>query len=263
MATITGLTAAAMQAIRDGVIVDADVVGGHLILTKHDATTFDAGVVTGPMPDMQAHSVTSLVLSNGATKVLDLDTPMNAPFPVGAFIRIGGVSPLNFMVGIVTASTVNQVTITSLSTSGTGTFADWTLTYGALEGISQSAIVLLIRGGANQFDLGNLTGAVALNVAHNSVTMLAANMNNGVFKCTLTGNTTFDTATTPAVGTAPLKFTMKIFQDATGSRTLTLTGFKKPGGALVLGTTANLYSIVEFFWDGIAWNATLVGINYA
>ena len=48
MATITGLTAAAMEAIRDNVIVDGEVVGNNLILTKQDGSTVDAGNVRGP-----------------------------------------------------------------------------------------------------------------------------------------------------------------------------------------------------------------------
>src|SRR4051794_26135274 len=47
MPTITGLTAERMQEIIDAVIVDADVVGTHLILTKEDGSTIDAGVVKG------------------------------------------------------------------------------------------------------------------------------------------------------------------------------------------------------------------------
>jgi hypothetical protein len=47
MATITGLTAARMQEIIDGTIVDADVIGDHLILTKEDGSTIDTGVVKG------------------------------------------------------------------------------------------------------------------------------------------------------------------------------------------------------------------------
>ncbi len=48
MSTITGLTAEAMEAIRDGVIVSASVVGDNLILTKYDGTTINAGNVRGP-----------------------------------------------------------------------------------------------------------------------------------------------------------------------------------------------------------------------
>lgn len=48
MATITGLTAARMQEIEAGSVVDGDIVAGHLILTKHDGTQIDAGNVAGP-----------------------------------------------------------------------------------------------------------------------------------------------------------------------------------------------------------------------
>lgn len=46
MATVTGMTAAAMQAIRDGMVVGADFdSANHLILTKYDGTTVDAGLI--------------------------------------------------------------------------------------------------------------------------------------------------------------------------------------------------------------------------
>lgn len=48
MATITGFTAARMQDIEDGTVVDGDVVGDNLILTKHDGSTINAGNVRGP-----------------------------------------------------------------------------------------------------------------------------------------------------------------------------------------------------------------------
>jgi microcystin-dependent protein len=48
MATITGLTAARMAEIEDASVVDGEVVGGNLILTKHDGTTINAGPVLGP-----------------------------------------------------------------------------------------------------------------------------------------------------------------------------------------------------------------------
>ena len=49
MATVTGLTAERMLEIEAASVVDGDVVGGHLILTKHDGTQFDAGTVIGPV----------------------------------------------------------------------------------------------------------------------------------------------------------------------------------------------------------------------
>lgn len=61
MATITGMTSAAMDAIAAGVIVGATVNGsGDLILTKHDSSTINAGHVVG------ATGATGAAGSNGA-----------------------------------------------------------------------------------------------------------------------------------------------------------------------------------------------------
>lgn len=49
MATVTVFTAARMLAIENASVVDGEVVGDNLILTRHDATTIDAGDVRGPM----------------------------------------------------------------------------------------------------------------------------------------------------------------------------------------------------------------------
>lgn len=48
MATVTGYTAARMDAIEAASVVDGDVVGNNLILTKHDGSTINAGNVKGP-----------------------------------------------------------------------------------------------------------------------------------------------------------------------------------------------------------------------
>ncbi len=49
MAEVTGLTAPRMIAIEAASVVSGAVDGsGHLILTKHDGSTIDAGYVVGP-----------------------------------------------------------------------------------------------------------------------------------------------------------------------------------------------------------------------
>lgn len=48
MTTVTGLTAQRMQEIEAASIVDGDIVGGNLILTKHDGSQINAGPVIGP-----------------------------------------------------------------------------------------------------------------------------------------------------------------------------------------------------------------------
>lgn len=51
MATVTGMTAAAMQAIVDDNIIDGEIVGSNLILSTRGGTPIDAGVVVGPQGD--------------------------------------------------------------------------------------------------------------------------------------------------------------------------------------------------------------------
>ena len=48
MTTVTSLTADRMLAIEAASVVDGDVIGGNLILTKHDGSQIDAGPVQGP-----------------------------------------------------------------------------------------------------------------------------------------------------------------------------------------------------------------------
>lgn len=48
MAQVTGLTAERMLEIEAASIVDGEVVGDNLILTRHDESTIDAGNVRGP-----------------------------------------------------------------------------------------------------------------------------------------------------------------------------------------------------------------------
>lgn len=48
MATVTGMTSAAMLVIKNACIISGAVVGGNLILTKVDGSTVNAGAVTGP-----------------------------------------------------------------------------------------------------------------------------------------------------------------------------------------------------------------------
>lgn len=48
MPTVTGLTAERMLEIEGMSVVDGEIIGGNLILTKHDGTTINAGPVAGP-----------------------------------------------------------------------------------------------------------------------------------------------------------------------------------------------------------------------
>lgn len=70
MATVTGLTAARMLAIEAESVVDGDIIGDNLILTKHDGSQVNAGSVRGPQ-GIPGPAGTDLAVSN-AVPVLDI-----------------------------------------------------------------------------------------------------------------------------------------------------------------------------------------------
>ena len=72
MATVTGLTAERMLAIEGASVVDGDVVGNDLILTKHNGTQINAGDVRGPAGPQGAVGQDLAVLI--AAPVLDVGT---------------------------------------------------------------------------------------------------------------------------------------------------------------------------------------------
>lgn len=47
MATVTSFTAERMQEIENETIVDASIIGGHLMLERRDGVMIDAGTVDG------------------------------------------------------------------------------------------------------------------------------------------------------------------------------------------------------------------------
>lgn len=75
MATVTGKTAAAMDAIMDDVIVSATIDGsGHLILTQHGGGTIDAGAVLGSVPSATTSVQGVVALATGSQAVAGTDT---------------------------------------------------------------------------------------------------------------------------------------------------------------------------------------------
>ena len=88
------------------------------------------------------------------------------------------------------------------------------------------------------------------------------NIVNALVKLTATGNLTLNIADLPSAPRANTMFAMRIQQDATGGRTLTLTGFKKAYGQLTLTTAANAVDILVFMYDGTNWNVGFMGSDF-
>lgn len=190
MASVTGLTAAKANDILGQSVVSGAINGsGHLILTRNNGQTIDAGDFMTIM--------TSLMNTAVANEVAAEDIP-----------------------GQVATATNNQAV---------GTV----------------------------FAKGNISGSVLFTGITN-ITLV-----NATITATLTGNITIDVANLPASPKAGTQFAMRLTQDATGGRTLTLTGFKKSQGVLTLSTAANAIDIITFYYDGTNWYAGAMGLAFS
>lgn len=87
--------------------------------------------------------------------------------------------------------------------------------------------------------------------------------NDTMWRLTLQQNTTITASLMPAVVAGQTYVVRMVFiQDATGSRTLTFSGFKRAGGTSpVLSTAANAQDLLEFVYDGASWWVRSVALN--
>lgn len=73
MGTVTGYTAERMQEIEDSAIIDGDVVGNNLILTRYGGSTINAGNVRGPQGEVGPIEVPGRMLvpcsANGSDQI--------------------------------------------------------------------------------------------------------------------------------------------------------------------------------------------------
>lgn len=113
MTTVTGMTAEAMEAIRDGVVVDGEVVGDNLILTKYDASTINAGNVRGAQGPVGPAGLSFLnVLANQSI----LEVGMSGQIKAGHKLRLVDFSTL---LGLPTVP-VGLFNLTNLTNLGSG-----------------------------------------------------------------------------------------------------------------------------------------------
>jgi len=95
----------------------------------------------------------------------------------------------------------------------------------------------------------NSSTAITLNITANGTVQII----------TLTGSATI----TMPTAVAGKSFVLFLKQDATGSRAVTWSTVKWPGGtAPTITTTASKQDIFSFFSDGTNWYGTTVGQNY-
>ena len=105
-----------------------------------------------------------------------------------------------------------------------------------------------------------ITNYVETPYSANSSTAITIALSNGTVQIiTLTGNATI----TMPTAVSGKSFIMFLKQDGTGSRTVTWSTVKWPGGtAPTITSTASKQDIYSFFSDGTNWYGVTVGQNY-
>lgn len=105
-----------------------------------------------------------------------------------------------------------------------------------------------------------ITNYVETPYSANSSTAITIALTNGTVQIiTLTGNATI----TMPTAVSGKSFIMFLKQDGTGSRTVTWSTVKWPGGtAPTITSTASKQDIYSFFSDGTNWYGVTVGQNY-
>lgn len=95
MATVTGMTAAAMIAIRDETIIDGVIDGsGHLILTKYDESTIDTGSITAAVATASTTVSGTVELATSAETTTGTDA-IRAVTPAGLLAVSSTKQPLD------------------------------------------------------------------------------------------------------------------------------------------------------------------------
>jgi len=111
MATVTGLTATRMEAIEAASVVDGEIdVNGHLILTRFDTTTIDAGYMLASVPDASETVEGIVELATSAETITGTDA-VRVVTPAGLQAKVASATAL----GIVELAT-DAETITGTDT---------------------------------------------------------------------------------------------------------------------------------------------------
>ena len=219
MATITGMTAAAMQEIRDNTVVDAEFdSANNLILTKYDATQITAGTIaaatetTSGLVELATTSeattgtdTTRAVTAAGLKAVGDLKQPLDSDLTAIAALAASNDDVIQRKSGAWTNRTMAQLLtdILALPLAG-GTLTGNLILTTADVSIATAGKGLKVAEGSNaKMGTAVLNGTTAV-----TVTTTAVSANSRIF---LTTNTPGGTLGVPVVvsKTAGTSFTIR------------------------------------------------------
>jgi len=173
----------------------------------------------------------------------------------------GANSDITSLTGLTTALTVGQggsgaTTLTGIvKGNGTSAFTAVTAPSGTIVGTTDTQTL-----SAKTLTNPTVTNYVETPFSANSSTAITIDLTNGTVQIiTLTGNATI----TMPTATSGKSFIMFLKQDGTGSRTVTWSTVKWPGGTNpTITATASRQDIYSFFADGTNWYGVNVGQNY-
>lgn len=210
-----------------------------------DLDTIDALFDTGPV----------LKIAKGGTGAA---TASDARTALGLAIGTNVLAYDSNLQGFVTAFTLPTSDGTAdqiIKTNGSGTLSFTTaatgdVTTGGTQTLTNKTIEagVFTNGYTEEVNTANTSTAYTISLANGSFQIL-----------TLTGSATI----TMPTATAGKSFILLLKQDGTGSRTVTWSTVKWPGGtAPTITSTASKQDIFSFFADGTNWYGTTVGQNY-
>jgi len=150
---------------------------------------------------------------------------------ITSITSLGGASDGQAVLGSVASGAMTFKRVAAKSNAGTA------VTQHSSGNVIEVALDSDVLGMTKHQSLGSVTGTISWDAQSGNCASLTA-----------TGNITFSGVTNAVAGT----YMLKILQDGTGGRTLTLSGAcRTPGGsAITLSTSAGACDIISLFYDG-------------